>query len=276
MYKICSKCNKVYWRDIEKCLVCKSNDKLKLVMPKKLKVLGKTKVNLASKEHMKIPYDILLLADELGHTQIKKTFKDYKIGSRIGRRKINTKKFLISSKAKYIKKAAVFKVLEYVKENLIEKDILVDINLPNCKDKEGFQAGLMPLPQTLDGLVTFFDDNKLNYQISANQFSKIIEKKYRLEAEHSRSSKRNIKLKVTSIDNLFDIKKEKEVLYLIDANYFTHKAVLSKMNLLFLTNDPDLFIHFFKEGKVNEDHFYGEEAQVILEEIKNFKHFNHE
>ncbi|MEK6808709.1 MAG: DUF362 domain-containing protein, partial [Nanoarchaeota archaeon] len=75
---ICKNCNKKWIQPVETCIFCKG--KTEKQIGRKLRVIGFTKVNIPSVMHPIVPYNILLLEDELGNKMPKKTIRDYNMG----------------------------------------------------------------------------------------------------------------------------------------------------------------------------------------------------
>ena len=118
----CEKCNKKWIYPIEKCIYCKGN--ITKQKGTALKIIGTTKVNIPSVMHPIIPYNVILLEDEFGSRQPKKTMKEYKIGDTY-----------VEQKAKNDNAVSVVKVKYDIYEAIIESLSLVkDFNL-NPEDK---------------------------------------------------------------------------------------------------------------------------------------------
>ena len=47
---------------------------------RKYKIIGISKINIPSTNHKEVPYYVLLLEDENGKFNVKKSFKEYSIG----------------------------------------------------------------------------------------------------------------------------------------------------------------------------------------------------
>lgn len=270
MYKTCKNCKKLYWRDVKNCLACRSvskSPKLELTTPKKFTVIDFTTVNIPSKEHRKVPYNILLLKDEFGHTSIKKTFNKYKIGTIIKNRKINTSDYVTCSKVRYIDQASIINIFNYIKKVLQTKSVQIDLDLPNCKPKTAFEAGKMLSQKTLTAILDYLKSNNIKYSFINNAYKDIIKLKYQSLPEFVKSNQKQLVLKLCTIDNIVNQKQEKNTIYFIDANFYTYKNRLKKTKLIFLTNNLKLFTNFFKNGEIDDKLFYGEEAEIIYEEI---------
>lgn len=268
MYKVCKKCKKLYWRNVSKCLRCNKVGTLNLLIPKEFKVLASTTVNISSKEHQKVPYNVLALKDEYGNTSIKKTFKDYKTGSIIKYDHVITDEFMVCTKIRYIEEAALKRILSFIKNKF--KKLFIDIDLSDCKAKETFEAGKMFSKESLNFLFEALKENKVDYSIVRNDYSDLVSIKYNLKTKKQKE-KNSIKLKIISINNTPNIKQEANTIYLINCKYYVNKNHVYKANLLFLTNNINLLKDFFSSGKIDDKFFYGEEAEVIFEELKNYE-----
>ena len=77
----CSKCKKVWQQSIGVCPECFSE--LEKVKTEKAKVIGISKVGIASIAHPEVPYFSLLLEDERGNKWAHKSIKEYAIGEEI-------------------------------------------------------------------------------------------------------------------------------------------------------------------------------------------------
>jgi len=74
----CPTCKFKWKHPTDKCIKCK--DKTILIQHSNFKIVGITKVSVASPDHSNIPYYILLLKDNQNNFLINKTFKKYKLG----------------------------------------------------------------------------------------------------------------------------------------------------------------------------------------------------
>ena len=77
----CAKCKKVWQQSVEICPQCFC--KLERVKTEKAKVVGISKVGIASLPHPEVPYFALVLEDELGNKWAHKSVKEYAIGEEI-------------------------------------------------------------------------------------------------------------------------------------------------------------------------------------------------
>lgn len=77
----CLKCKKVWQQPIGICPECFSE--LEKVKTEKYKVIGSSKVSIASITHFEVPYFSLILEDELGNKWAHKSIKDCAIGEEI-------------------------------------------------------------------------------------------------------------------------------------------------------------------------------------------------
>ena len=85
MYYKCEKCNKTWYYPVRNCIFCK--EKTSRVIPKSFTVKALTKVNSPSFGHDRVPYYVLLLEDEFCNTHVKKSYKEYAIGSELDHNK---------------------------------------------------------------------------------------------------------------------------------------------------------------------------------------------
>jgi len=271
MYKVCKKCKKLYWRNVTKCLKCNQEGTLDLIIPQRFKVLASTTVNIPSKEHQKVPYNILAQKDEYGNTSIRKTFKYYKTGAVIKDKQVNTNDYLICTKVRYIENAAIERLFTFIEELLKYSRLFIDINLSDCKPKPDFEAGKMLSKKTIEHLLSLLRKSKTKYGILDNDYSQIIKIKYNLAPDNKNKDKKCRHLKVISINSINSIKQDTNTIYFIDAKYMIKNSHIYKANLLFLTNNIKLLKDFFSSGKIDDNLFYGEEAEIIYEELKNYE-----
>jgi hypothetical protein len=274
MYKICKKCKNLFWRNVKNCLKCKKQglgNTLELFIPKKFKVLGSTTVYIPSKEHMKVPYNIVLLKDEYSHTQIKKTFKNLKIGTIIYDRKVNSNNFIACSKVKYIEEAGIKRLIKLVSSKISRKNISIEIDLSNCKQKASYELEYMMPFTSINTIITSLEDLKCETAFAENEFKDMINIKYPKIKNLLKVENKGLTFKIFSINNISTQKQKKNTAYFIDCRFYKTKNHIYKSNLLFITSNLDLFRKFIKTGKVNENLFYGEEPQIIFEELKNYE-----
>ncbi|MBI2650077.1 DUF362 domain-containing protein [Candidatus Woesearchaeota archaeon] len=117
---VCEKCNKKWIYPIEKCVYCKGD--ITKQKGTKIKVIGITKVAIPSPMHPIIPYNILLLQDELGNRIPRKTMKDYKIGDEFVLQKAKTKDAVAAVKVKYDIYEAIKEALELLNGTGLNED----------------------------------------------------------------------------------------------------------------------------------------------------------
>ncbi len=77
----CEDCHKQWYYDVVKCIFCQGN--VMELEPSKSTVRGFTKIEIPSPGHTRVPYCDLLLEDEYGNFEIRKSFTDYKLGELI-------------------------------------------------------------------------------------------------------------------------------------------------------------------------------------------------
>ena len=116
---LCEKCSKKWIYPVEKCVYCKGS--ITKQKGTKLKVAGMTKVFISSPMHPIVPYNILLLQDEHGNRQPKKTMKDYKIGDSYVEQKATSEDAVSIVKVKYDIYEAICDSLDLLKDAGIKK-----------------------------------------------------------------------------------------------------------------------------------------------------------
>ncbi|MDR4498905.1 MAG: 3-hydroxyacyl-CoA dehydrogenase NAD-binding domain-containing protein [Candidatus Scalindua sp.] len=77
----CQDCHKKWHYDVKVCIFCQGN--VTEVAVKQSTVRGFTKVEIPSPGHTRVPYCDLLLEDDQGNFQIRKSFTEYKLGDLI-------------------------------------------------------------------------------------------------------------------------------------------------------------------------------------------------
>lgn len=82
MVYVCSKCNRIYYYDIKKCIFCKSEVAERRRRGFKVKAL--TEVFVPSSDHKQVPYFDVLVEDGHGNLGIKKSGKRYVLGESFG------------------------------------------------------------------------------------------------------------------------------------------------------------------------------------------------
>lgn len=267
MYKICSKCKKIYFRNINSCLFC-SNNNLTLYLPNKFKIIAKTKVFLPSKFHQIVPYFVYLTIDNNNITTIRKSYKEFKIGETIQVEKPKTKEYIICSKFKYIIDGSVHRLLSLAK---LKKKIQIDLKLFNCENKNKYEIGNMISNEFLSSILSFDTRNHL-FEFINNEFAEIIKTKYQINKFTDKISKNSTRIIVSTIDNINHLQNDLNCLFLIDGTYITIKGKIKKLKINFLTNDLLLLKKFLKSGKINEEQVVFEEKEIILEEIFSLKY----
>ena len=74
----CEDCHKQWYYNVKKCIFCQG-DVMELA-PTKSTVRGITKIEIPSPGHTRVPYCDLLLEDEYGNFEIRKSFSDHELG----------------------------------------------------------------------------------------------------------------------------------------------------------------------------------------------------
>jgi uncharacterized protein (DUF362 family) len=124
----CNGCNKVWIYPVKKCLYCKGEIKRIEVKPKK--IVGFTKVVVASPLHPIVPYNIMLLEDEEGNRLPRKTMKEYRIGDEFVEERAKTDNAVSIVKTKYDIYDAVKNALELINfEASPQSKILIKPNI---------------------------------------------------------------------------------------------------------------------------------------------------
>ena len=77
----CEDCHKQWYYNVEKCIFCQGD--VKELAPAKSTVRGFTKIEIPSPGHTRVPYSDLLLEDEYGNFEIRKSFSDHELGELI-------------------------------------------------------------------------------------------------------------------------------------------------------------------------------------------------
>ncbi len=77
----CEDCQKQWYYNVKKCIFCQGN--VVELAPSKSTVRGITKIEIPSPGHTRVPYCDLLLEDEYGNFEIRKSFSDHELGEMI-------------------------------------------------------------------------------------------------------------------------------------------------------------------------------------------------
>lgn len=110
MFYQCPKCKRTWQYPIGKCPECFLD--LERRLPKKIKVIGISKVNISTIFHQKVPYFVLLLEDEKGNKWVQKSVKEYKIDDIIEYKSSKDKNTVALWRIKYDILEAIEKVVE--------------------------------------------------------------------------------------------------------------------------------------------------------------------
>ena len=86
----CEDCQKQWYYNVKKCIFCQG-DVVELA-PAKSTVRGITKIEIPSPGHTRVPYCDLLLEDEYGNFEIRKSFSDHVVGDMLEAESRETKK----------------------------------------------------------------------------------------------------------------------------------------------------------------------------------------
>ena len=86
----CEDCHKQWYYNVKKCIFCQG-DVVELA-PAKSTVRGITKIEIPSPGHTRVPYCDLLLEDEYGNFEIRKSFSDHELGDMLEAESRETKK----------------------------------------------------------------------------------------------------------------------------------------------------------------------------------------
>jgi 3-hydroxybutyryl-CoA dehydrogenase len=77
----CEDCHKKWYYDVKKCIFCQGD--VMEVETRESTVRGVTRIEIPSPGHTRVPYCDLLLEDEHGNFQIRKSFTEHKLGDLI-------------------------------------------------------------------------------------------------------------------------------------------------------------------------------------------------
>lgn len=132
MYYQCKQCNKTWYYPIEKCIFC--HKPVTEVIPTRFTIEAVTEVQVASREHPKVPYFVLLLRDENGQTHSLKTFKQYKEGDNLEpESSAGIRHAVLASRVKYSLKEAFSDLIRLQGETGLKPDMKVIIKLSLSK-----------------------------------------------------------------------------------------------------------------------------------------------
>ena len=147
---VCKNCEKKWLYPIEKCIYCKG-DIIK-EKGKSMKVVGTTKVNIPCPPHPIVPYNVLILEDELCNRMPKKTMRDYKIGDEYKRLGSDDESAVAIVKIKYDYFEAVAEAIELIRFNVKDEKILIK---PNIFAGAYPYQGLTTNPKVVKGLLDY-------------------------------------------------------------------------------------------------------------------------
>lgn len=74
----CQCCHKQWYYNVKKCIFCRGD--VRELEPSKSTVRGITRIEIPSPGHTRVPYCDLLLEDEYGNFEIRKSFSDHQLG----------------------------------------------------------------------------------------------------------------------------------------------------------------------------------------------------
>ena len=86
----CEDCQKQWYYNVKKCIFCQGD--VVALAPAKSTVRGITKIEIPSPGHTRVPYCDLLLEDEYGNFEIRKSFSDHVVGDMLEAESRETKK----------------------------------------------------------------------------------------------------------------------------------------------------------------------------------------
>jgi 3-hydroxybutyryl-CoA dehydrogenase len=86
----CEDCHKQWYYNVKKCIFCQGD--VTELAPGKSTVRGITKIEIPSPGHTRVPYCDLLLEDEYGNFEIRKSFSDHELGEMLEAESRETKK----------------------------------------------------------------------------------------------------------------------------------------------------------------------------------------
>jgi uncharacterized protein (DUF362 family) len=148
----CKNCDKKWAYPVDKCIFCGQG--VESTISSKLTVRGITQVFVPSTDHKKIPYYNLLLEDEDGNLQIKKTFKKFNLGQRYDEAIAATGTVVAVSSVGYSVTEATKRALMLIggiKVKPIDK-ILIKPNIVLAKSAS---TGIVTNPLVVEGIIQY-------------------------------------------------------------------------------------------------------------------------
>jgi len=163
---VCEKDSKKWIYPIEKCIYCRGP--ITKQKGKRLKVIGISKVNIASPMHPIIPYYVILLEDEYGNKMPKKVMREYKIGDNYEIKPAKSDNAVVITKIKY-------DMYEYLKESILllhqyglNQDDKIVIKPTIIEPAYAYQA-VNTNPKVMDALILYLKELGINDVIVAEQ-----------------------------------------------------------------------------------------------------------
>ena len=147
---VCEKCSKKWIYPVEKCAFCKGS--ISKQLGSKLKVVGFTKVMIASPMHPIVPYNVVLLEDEHGNKIPRKTMKEYKIGDSFNVNNAKTGDAVAITRIKYDVYEAIKEALGLLKDLGINTDDKILVKPSIVSAAYPYQA-VNTNPEFLDALI---------------------------------------------------------------------------------------------------------------------------
>lgn len=167
----CAKCKKVWQQPIGICPECFSE--LEKVKTLKNKVIGISKVGIASTPHPEVPYFALVLEDELGNKWAHKSVKEYAIGEEVVFNPGNDSSVAIW-KNKYEAVDSIERIFNLLNLSLSENSKIVILPTLISPNHAYFRENTSP--EFLDSILKFLFERKIkleNIKIVAQSFNEI-------------------------------------------------------------------------------------------------------
>ncbi|MBS3135775.1 DUF362 domain-containing protein [Candidatus Woesearchaeota archaeon] len=151
----CSKCGRKWIHPVEKCIY--DGEKIAKVVTNKVKVVGFTKIFIPNPLHPIVPYNVIMLEDELGNRMPKKTMKDYNIGDVYQDIPDSSDSAVAIVKLKYDFYEAVSEAIELTGGLKLGKSILIK---PNMSIPGHSYLGMCTNPKVIDALLQYLIKDK--------------------------------------------------------------------------------------------------------------------
>lgn len=166
----CAKCKKTWQQAIGVCPECFSE--LERMKTKKAKVIGISKVSIASVPHPEVPYFALVLEDELGNKWAHKSVKEYAVGEEVA---FNSNSDSVAVwKTKYDTIDSIDKIFSLLSLSFNENSKIVIMPTLVSPNHTYFRENTSP--EFLDALLKLLFEKKIkgeNIKILAQSFNEI-------------------------------------------------------------------------------------------------------